>query len=290
MSEKKKKKKPGPVFVIIIIICLCVIAFAAYKLISINLSYKEAQDEYNELRKYTTETADREATPVVTAQPSASASPAEPEKETPEEETDGIAKLKEKPPLEVDCRALAEKNPDFAGWLYIPAEDISYPVVHYTDNDYYLHRTFEGTYNFAGTLFIEYQNKPDFTDANTLIYGHNMKDRSMFGRLKFLYENQDYQKDDTFWILTPEHAYKYRMFSLQITRMDSEVYTLFYGTSEEFKDYITARAAESLVPLPLDSYDENSRIVTLSTCTTVDTPDRFVVQGILLGESADYGK
>ncbi len=288
MSGEKKKRKSGPLFTIVLLACLGLIAFSVYKLVSINLSYQEAQNEYEELRKYTKETTPtpvpekkEKVTPTVTPEPEVT--------EAPEEEPESsVPLLEEAPPIEVDCAALKELNPDFAGWLYLGAEEISYPVVHYSDNDYYLHRTFEGTENFAGTLFIEYQNKPDFTDANTLIYGHNMKDRSMFGRLKFLYENQDYQKDDTFWILTEEHAYKYRIFSMQVTQMDSDLYTLFYGTGPEFTDYIAKCASESLVPLTLGDYDENSRIVTLSTCRTADTPERFVVQGILVGESADY--
>lgn len=293
-NKKKKKKKSNPVFLVLILVCLGVIAFSAYKLISIQLSYKTAQDEYDALREYTTvaETAEEPQSeePVLTKEPEQE-KPEEAEKpEKPEEPENKIPQLQEKPPIEVDCKGLKERNPDFAGWLYVGGEDISYPVVHYTDNDYYLHRTFEGTENFAGTLFIECQNKPDFTDANTLIYGHNMKDRSMFGNLKFLYYNQDYQKDDTFWILTEDHAYKYKIFSMQVTQLDSDVYTLFYDTSEEFMNYISARAAESLVPLQPEEYDAGSHIVTLSTCTTADTPERFVVQGILVGESADYGK
>lgn len=293
MSDKKKKKKKlSPVFIIVLLACIGVIAFAGYKLISIGLTYKEAQDEYDRLREYTVEVKPTEA------KADSSESSAEPtDPEDPEStgtaagvSADGIPLLKEMPPLEVDCAALKQINPDFAAWLYLGAENISYPVVHGKDNDYYLHRTFEGTYNFAGTLFIECENNPDFKDPHTLIYGHNMKDRSMFGNLKFLYETEDYKEDDSFWIITAEHAYKYQIFSIQSTRMDSDVYTLFFGPSPEVTDYIVRRASESLITFPLGVYDENSRVVTLSTCQTADSPERFVVQGILIGESEPYAK
>ncbi|MFR3321064.1 MAG: sortase domain-bontaining protein [Lachnospiraceae bacterium] len=74
-------------------------------------------------------------------------------------------------------------NSDIVGWLRIRALDISYPVVQGKDNDYYLHRTFEKTDNFAGCLFVNSYNMGDFTDQNTIIYGHNMKNGSMFGKL-----------------------------------------------------------------------------------------------------------
>lgn len=273
MSGKKKKKKGTPIFVILLVVCLAVAGFSAYKLISIGLTYKAGEDEYADLQKYTVEktqdtdeaseenTDDAESTP----------------ESTEESESGGV-------PLTVDVAGLKAVNPDFAGWLYIAAEDISYPMVHYTDNDYYLHRTFEKADNFAGTIFIDYQNNGDLTDPNTIIYGHNMKNDSMFGKLQLLYENGDYAKDDTFWIITEEGAYKYRMFSMQVTSSDSPVYTLYSAPCQEFMDYITARASESAVQLPLGEYNENSKVVTLSTCWgTGEDGSRFVVQGILLG-------
>ncbi len=84
----------------------------------------------------------------------------------------------------IDFTQLLSVNSDIVGWLRIRALDISYPVVQGKDNDYYLHRTFEKTDNFAGCLFVNSYNMGDFTDQNTIIYGHNMKNGSMFGKLK----------------------------------------------------------------------------------------------------------
>lgn len=269
-SKDNKKKKSSPVFVIIIIICLAVAAYAAYNLICIWLEYKAGQDEYNALRKYTVETTDTDT----------EAADATLQSDI-HQDTDT-----EKPPIDIDFASLKNINSDIAGWLYIGAENISYPVVHYSDNEFYLHRTFEKTDNFAGTLFIEYQNKADLSDPNTIIYGHNMKDRSMFGKLKLLYENGDYANDDTFWIITEKTAYKYKMFSIHRTVDTSDVYTLFSGPCEDVKSYIADNISESLVQLPIDSYDENSKVVTLSTCQAATGEERLVVQGILVKEVA----
>ncbi len=265
MAENiKKPKKKGKVLIFILIICIAVISFSAYKIISLQMQYKAGRDEYESLREYTVPQT-------------------EPEVSQGEQQTDEI---KELAPVEVDSRSLKEINPDFVAWLYLGAENISYPVVHYKDNDYYLHRTFEGQYNFAGTLFVEAENSPDLTDPHTIIYGHNMKDQSMFGKLKLLSQNEDYKKDDTFWLLAPEHDYKYKMFSMKVENAASDAYTLYSGPTEEIVEYIKTRNAESIIPFEMPECDENSRIVTLSTCWgSGDTDERFIVQGILVYES-----
>jgi sortase B len=269
MSKSGKgKKKNSKIFIIIFIACIAVAAYAGFRLISIGLSYKQADDEYVALKEYTTEipAGTNEKTEEDTQDTS---SEAEPERHT--------------PPIEVNFDALNKINPDIVGWIYIGVEEISYPIVQADDNDYYLHRTVEGTENFAGSIFMEYQNSPDFTDPNTIIYGHNMKDLSMFAKLHFLYEYEDYLLDDTFWIITPDGSYEYQMFCIEYTVSDGNAYTLFSGPSADVEDYIAERAAQSSAKLPLGEYDENSKIVTLSTCTSAYGEGRYVVQGILTG-------
>ena len=80
----------------------------------------------------------------------------------------------------VDFESLQKVNEDIIGWIRVSALGISYPIAQSTDNDYYLHRTFERVDNFAGCIFMEYQNHSDFSDKNTIIYGHNMKNGSCF--------------------------------------------------------------------------------------------------------------
>ncbi len=278
MSETpKKKKKNGPIFIIIILICIGVMGFAAYQLIKLQLEYKEGRDEYSELQQYTV--VNREA-----EEPEASAEIPDTEEETAAEEQ--IPETPEpiiphmKCPIEVDFAPLKEINDDVIGWLYVGAVDISYPIVQGTDNDYYLHRTFMGTYNFAGSIFMEAANKKDFQDPNTILYGHNMQDQSMFGRLKLLTDEERYKNDPYIWVITPEHTYRYSMFSLHRVNYDGAVYTLFSGPSKLVTDYIEACAADSIVPFEMEDYDQNSKVLTLSTCTSNET-ERYVAQGIL---------
>ena len=265
----QKKKKKSPLLTLILMICLGVIAFAAYKVISIQMVYSEGQQEYAELQQYVTVKE-----PKITTAP---AQTKDKEQET-QEETQGAAS---QAPIEVDCKALKAQNPDFVGWIYVGAEDISYPVVHSDDNDTYLHMTFDKTYNFAGCIFMEALNNPDWQDPHTILYGHNMKDRSMFGRLKFLQLNGDYQNDPYFWIFTEDATYKYKIFSTQFVPVNSNIWTLFTGPSDEFVQYIKERKESSAIQTDMGEYDKNSKIVTLSTCYSLDGSDRFVVQGIL---------
>ena len=269
-KEKKKKNRSGRVLLtIILIVCIGVAAYAAYNLISIGLEYKVGEDEYAALQEYTHKVPE-------------DAEDSDEAQEADEDESQPVKK-KVKPPITVDFDKLIEINSDFVGWFYMEAEDISYPLVHYEDNDFYLHRTFEKTDNFAGTLFVEALNNPDFKDPNTIIYGHNMRNLSMFGKLKLLVQNEDYKKSDIFWILTPEGSYKYRMINIETVNVSSDVYTLFSFPSQDVVEYIKARNAESSVPFELGEIGENSKVVTLSTCVGAGGSERLVVQGLLVG-------
>ena len=205
MAKKTKKKKGGPLNVILtlgIVVCIGVIAYSGYKLISTGLAYKEGEDEYNSLRKYTMEVTEPE-----TVTDSGEEEDAQEDNRSPVDAS-AVPQEPVTPPLQVDFAALQAINPDIVGWIYIEALDISYPVVQGEDNDFYLHRTFEKKDNFAGSIFVEYRNSGDFTDPNTIIYGHNMKNQSMFGKLKLLKEWEEYKDSMYFWVMTPDYSYR----------------------------------------------------------------------------------
>ena len=185
------------------------------------------------------------------------------------------------PELQIDFAELIRTNPDFRGWLYFPALDISYPVVQGEDNNFYLHQTYEKNYNFAGTIFIDYENKRDFSDCNTLVYGHNMKNGSMFGMLKkYRADETLYNTSKYFWILTPEKDYRYEIIAAYTTSVNSDTYTLFKGPGKEFLEYEKKMFQNSEIRTDATASEANvkDKIVTLSTCTG-NQATRFVVQG-----------
>ena len=292
MGKKKKKKtrrrNPTVSFLLTlgIIICLGVMGYSAWQLITTALAYRAGREEYDGLRQFTTEAGASSDSSASDASDAADASLADSSadaesgsEETEEEKREYAHYEKLKAPISVDFKSLKEINEEVVGWLYIPSLDISYPIVHGTDDDYYLHRTFKRENIFAGSIFVEAKNSGDFQDPNTIVYGHNMKDGSMFGRLSRLTSEDKYKDDPYIWILTPDQNYQYEMFSLHVTAVDSSVYTLFTGTDHRFITWALDMQSQSKAELTKQKFSLDSKVITLSTCTG-DSSTRYVVQGV----------
>lgn len=183
--------------------------------------------------------------------------------------------IREKPPIEVDFEALHRQNPDIIAWIYSPDTPINYPVAQSEDNSYYLRRLIDGTRNTAGTIFADFRNAPDLSDRNTLVYGHNMKNNTMFGTLSEYRKQAYYDAHSTLWLLTPGASYKLEPLSGFVTRADSDSYTLF-ETQEELCAYLEEAVSQSGFETDVDIY-EVERIVTLSTCTYQGDDKRFIL-------------
>ena len=254
--EQKKKKKCDVLLTIALIVAIAVFCYAAFNLYHIYTEYKKGTDEYNQIEEMAV--TERDADSAEVAGPSAQI----------------------KPPIEVDFDKLKSVNEDVVGWIYVDAlPDISYPIVKGKDNQTYLHQTYEKNYNFAGTIFVDYENSGDFSDCNTLVYGHNMKNGSMFGHLKkFREDDKLYKQDKYFWILTPERNYRYEIITAYTTGVNSDTYTLFKGPGEEFEKYLETIKGYSEIQTDDTDLTIKDRIVTLSTCTGNEST-RFVVQG-----------
>ena len=282
-SNKKSPRKGSSILsTLLIIICLAVMAYAGYRLVSLFLEYKAGQDEYKDLQGFTSSEdtgVDSSATDSTSGADIASQdipSGTLLYSETPNTWPDGL-----KDPISVDFVSLRSINQDVVGWIYIEPLGISYPVAHGTDNDYYLHHTFKKTYLFSGSIFMDAQNIGDFTDANTILYGHNMKDGSMFAGLKKYTSQELYKENPYIWVLTPQYNYAYRIFSLQTVSPDSDIYTLFTETIDQtFLDWANKMYSQSSVSLDKPNFAGNSRVLTLSTCTS-DGSNRTVVQAAL---------
>ena len=172
------------------------------------------------------------------------------------------------------------KNKDCIGWLKVANTDIDYPVMLTKDEpEYYLRRNFNKSYSYMGTPFMD-ANCNIGISKNLIIYGHNMKNLSMFGKLKQMKEQEKYKDSVYFWMLTPESNDVYQIFSAFYTEADSDVYTLYSGGGEAFVQYLNTMAARSEIPVEQPEMDENSHIIVLSTCAASDTTGRFVVLGV----------
>lgn len=285
----KKKKKGGIVNSLLtlgIIICLGVFAYSAFRLFTIYQDYKVGEDEYADLQgQYTTREVRVPKTPAAKSADGETSDPAGELGGDASAESGAVSgeNAAEYLPLDVDFQALQAINPDIVGWLEVEALDISYPIVQGKDNAEYLHKTFEKQDNFAGSIFMDYANSADFSDCHTIIYGHNMKNQSMFGKLKLIKENEKYKASRYFWIITPEGKYRYEIFSAHVTPVDGDTYILFSGPDQQFLDYANKMASESQIPKIDIPFTLDDKVVTLTTCTSNET-QRFVVQGIRVSD------
>lgn len=187
---------------------------------------------------------------------------------------------------DMDFSALRQQNPDVLGWILIPGTRVSYPVVQGTDNSYYLDHTWRGGKNSVGAIFMECRNSGDLSDFNTIIYGHRMNNRSMFGTLS-QYKSRSYWQAHPYVYLTDDSGtHRYEIFAAGEVSVDSDVYRLGLrsdSSRQSFLDSCLALSALNTGVTP-HTYD---KVLTLSTCTGNGHATRWVVQAVCPGQAPE---
>ena len=210
--------------------------------------------------------------------------------------TDGAGEAPEEVPVwqdpyaqalkDMDFSALRQQNPDVLGWILIPGTRVSYPVVQGTDNSYYLDHTWRGGKNSVGAIFMECRNSSDLSDFNTIIYGHRMNNRSMFGTLS-QYKSRSYWQAHPYVYLTDDSGtHRYEIFAAGEVSVDSDVYRLGLrsdSSRQSFLDSCLALSALNTGVTP-HTYD---KVLTLSTCTGNGHATRWVVQAVCPGQAPE---
>lgn len=280
INRKRRKKIRQAFWTAALLVSIGVFCFCGYQLFTIYSEYHAGTEEYESIQQL----AVKKPAQIVTQTPKPTGMiEGEPIEPTPDknellegdeiEVTEPVSYL----PPEIDFSVLKGINQDIIGWIDMGALGISYPIVKGVDNNQYLRTTFENKKNSAGSIFIDYHNSRDFSDCNTIVYGHNMKNGSMFGKLKNIRKKGMYAKCRYFWICTPEGNYQYEIFAAYETKVESDTYTLFPQPDESFKEYLQIMRSRSILNTGKIPLVEGDKIVTLSTCTS-DTAYRFVVQ------------
>lgn len=185
--------------------------------------------------------------------------------------------------VDVDVAGLQSAYPDVAGWIRFdqPQDTIlvDYPILYSGDDDTYLHRNMKKEYSYPGCIFLEGENSPDFSDMSSLIYGHNMRNGTMFGTLKHFQENGVYDANAYFTIYTKDMAYRYHIFSCFTTGSSSDVYMVGFEADETYQAYINDLVNRSVIDTGIVPASDQ-KIVLLSTCKGSGTDYRFVVCGV----------
>ncbi len=165
-----------------------------------------------------------------------------------------------------DFKALRKKYKDVKAWLYQKDTVINYPVVQGKDNQYYLYRLPDGTWNVKGSLFIDFRNKHPFNDFLTVIYGHRMKDHSMFWHIADFRDPDYYKKHKQMTLFTPGHTYTLKIFAAETIPSKSRLYRFDFRTATSKAAYLKKIRRRSDIS-PEIKVSADDRIVMLSTCT-----------------------
>ena len=178
----------------------------------------------------------------------------------------------------VNLAGMQAKYPDIKGWILFENEDISYPILKGENNDTYLRTTYDGKKATAGSIFIEAKNRDDFMDAHTILYGHNMKNLSMFGKLNYYKRDESYyETHQYFQIFRGNEILRYQIFSYQEVEETSYVYSERHTSARALG---TRLSSTSQVNAGI-TFTDNDKIITLSTCTS-DDDYRFIVSAVLV--------
>ena len=185
----------------------------------------------------------------------------------------------------VDFEALWETGPDIIGWLNLPDTAVNYPVTQTDDNEYYLHHLYDGTYNKTGCLFADYENQADFSDRNTIIYGHNMRDGSMFATLNEYDEQSYFDEHPQMYLVTPDGGFICEIFTAFVASpgesgSDTSPWRLSWKDDGAYTTWLSAMADRSVIETDV-TVTSSDKVLTLSTCTP-GGQSRFIVMGKLV--------
>ena len=182
-------------------------------------------------------------------------------------------------PIRVNFDYLHGINEDVAGWIYCEDTPISYPFLQSPDNDYYLYRLVDGTQNPSGSLFLDFRNQFDMSDWNSVIYGHNMRDGTMFASLNEYKKQEYYDAHPVMYLLTPEKQYKVELVAGTLARADASFYD--FPVPEDRREAVVQGWLEASTFETKAEIQPDDRFVTLSTCSYEFSDARYVVIGVL---------
>ena len=263
--RKRRKSDRFPLWPVVIVLA-AVMLFAAWKLIDILVGYHRDRAAYDALRDI--------AVVQLTPAPQPSADPAVPDvvPATPEPAS--------QIPIEVDWELLRQTNPDIIGWLYCPDTQISYPVVQTVDNEKYLTTDFNGSASSAGAIFADYNSVVGIRQSHLILYGHNVKDDSMFGSLKSYGDYAYYEEHPVFYFLTPSGSYRIELMACQTIEAVKANYPTYFSTEEAYGAYI-ANMTGAAYWVNTEWATTEYQFITMSTCTSSDA-ERLVLQGVMI--------
>lgn len=259
-----KSSKKNILFIILVVLLIILLLGLGYILFVVYNHYK-AQEGYNNIKD----------TAISTDAP-----------DTVNSETQSVTGHKELADNPVNFDSLKEINEEIYAWIYIPGTEVDYPVVQsFTSDFFYLDHDVYKNYLFAGSIYTELCNLRNFTDRNTVLYGHNMADGSMFATLHRFEDESFFNKNRYIYVYLPGKKLTYEIVSAY-NYDDRHIMNSFHFDDDKvFKEYIefvkNPHSAVSNVKEEI-KLDLNSKLITLSTCLNSNDEGRYLVQGVLI--------
>lgn len=276
--SKKERKHPSPAFyAIVITISLVLLAVLVISLVNVFHTteiYADEAREHDFVLQYKPEiptgpSSISNPSPDGGNGPSLPLEPSESESSSPDAAEE-----------DVHLASLVAQYPDVVGWIYVPSTNIDYPFVQASDNSYYLHRNLAGSYLYSGTPFLDHACASDFSDKNSVLYGHNMKNGTMFSTLGNYKRSDVFSENQYFYIILPDRALTVEIFACSVINSynanSSFVYNVFPGDSFIEKLKTSARHFREL------DFSESDRYVTISTCDYEFSGARVVLIGRIM--------
>ncbi len=181
--------------------------------------------------------------------------------------------------VNVNMTELQKKYPEAVGWIYFENEDISYPIMFSGDNSKYVTTAYTGKKAKAGAIFVDCESSPDFSDPHSLVYGHNMKDMSMFGKLRYYETDPEYYHEHQYFqIFTNDSVYRYQIFACEEVADSHDVFWTFGKEPSNYWKTLKKLERDSLIDTGIQT-NESDHVITLSTCTD-DENTRLIVCGV----------
>ena len=276
-NETNNKKKQKTLWLVVLILALFGCLLCVGKLVADHMQDQQAQNQYEDL--ISTEGTLSVETTTENAMPESSKAEetGELQESTTEEPAVGI---------HINFQELQAINPHVYAWIQIPDTNIDYPMLQHPEDDaYYLTHTMYGKEHRYGSIYTERINSKDFSDPNTLIYGHNTSNRSMFQNIRYFTDQKYFDEHPYIYIYTPERKLTYQIVSCYVYDDRHIMYSFDFSDPQvyqEYLDYIVSprdMAAKVREGITLTTDD---RIITLSTCVGTGETSRRLLHGVLI--------
>lgn len=188
--------------------------------------------------------------------------------------------------IPIDFAALQQQNPDVYAWIQVPGTEVDYPILQSSnDNTYYLNHTIDGEEKKEGAIFTENYNTKTFEDPNTVIYGHDMKNGSMFQSIHKYMDRSFFDNNRDIVIYMPDQILHYKIFAAYLTDNRHLLMNYNFWSKDEYQQYLNSIFSMRDINAFIDTSTEvttEDKIITLSTCYAGISTQRYLVQAVLV--------